>query len=84
VCSLCAPAWPFQARSAPPWPMRRYHNVTVFDGKLFVLAGIGDDGSSDKSDVWYSSDGETWTDLPSTPWAARHAASVYRAGRSPT
>jgi N-acetylneuraminic acid mutarotase len=59
-----------------PWPMRRYHNLTVFDGELFVMAGIGNDGSGDKADVWYSADGDTWKELPSTPWVARHAASA--------
>jgi hypothetical protein len=60
-----------------PWPARRYHNAVVFDGKLWVLAGIGDDGSPDKNDVWYSADGETWTELPSTPWGERHAATAF-------
>ena len=40
------------------------------------MAGIGNDGSGDKADVWHSADGDTWNELPSTPWVARHAASA--------
>jgi hypothetical protein len=29
-----------------------------------------------RKDVWYSDDGVRWTELPGTPWAPRHAASV--------
>ncbi len=28
-------------------------------------------------DVWYSTDGDHWTELPDTPWIERHAASVF-------
>jgi hypothetical protein len=62
-----------------PWPARRYHNVVEFNSGLFVLAGIGDDGSSDKNDVYYSTDGESWQTLNapgSAPWVERHAASA--------
>jgi hypothetical protein len=27
--------------------------------------------------VWYSDDGKTWHEVPDTPWAPRHAASVF-------
>jgi len=30
-----------------------------------------------RNDVWYSADGVQWTELPDTPWAPRHAASVF-------
>jgi N-acetylneuraminic acid mutarotase len=64
--------------ASPPWSGRRYHNVAVYDGTLWVMAGNGKDGSpSYFNDVWYSADGETWVELPSTPWADRHAASVF-------
>ncbi len=29
------------------------------------------------NDVWYSADGVNWSELPDTPWAPRHAASVF-------
>ncbi|MDP6054679.1 MAG: hypothetical protein QF879_20235, partial [Candidatus Latescibacteria bacterium] len=32
---------------------------------------------SNRNDVWYSDDGETWIEVPDTPWPERHAASVY-------
>ncbi len=33
--------------------------------------------TGNRNDVWFSEDGATWTQLPDTPWAPRHAASVY-------
>jgi hypothetical protein len=33
--------------------------------------------TGNRNDVWSSADGTTWTQLPDTPWAPRHAASVY-------
>jgi hypothetical protein len=59
-----------------PWNPRIYHSITVYDGRMWVVAGHGADGGSNLSDVWYSSDGVHWTQLPNTPWLARHAASV--------
>jgi N-acetylneuraminic acid mutarotase len=40
------------------------------------MAGAGTD-DVDQSDVWYSADGETWQQLPSTPWVPRHAATAF-------
>ena len=57
-----------------PWAPRDYHEVAVFDDKLWLLEGF--DGKGNRNDVWYSSDGESWTELPDVPWAPRHAASV--------
>ncbi len=57
-----------------PWPPRDYHEVAVFDDKLWVLEGHN--GTDNLNDVWYSPDGETWHELPDVPWAPRHAASV--------
>lgn len=64
--------WDCVLESAP-WHPRAYHDVAAFDGKLWVLEG-GHKGNC--KDVWYSSDGVTWHELPNTPWAPRHAASV--------
>lgn len=57
------------------WPARQYHEVAVFDNQLWVLEGYGPTGN--RSDVHYSPDGVTWRELPNTPWAPRHAASVF-------
>lgn len=60
--------------AAAPWSPRQYHDVAVFDGRMWVLEGWK---GSNRNDVWYSSDGVRWHELPDTPWAARHAASVF-------
>jgi len=59
-----------------PWPPRQYHEVAVFDGRLWVLEGYHQD-SGNRNDVWYSADGVNWYELPDTPWKPRHAASVF-------
>lgn len=59
-----------------PWVARVYHDVAVFDGRLWVMEGVGSDGKN-TNDVWYSSDGVRWHELPATPWEERHAASVF-------
>jgi len=61
---------------AAPWKPRQYHDVAVFDDKLWVMEGYHQDGGN-KKDVWYSPDGMNWTEVPNTPWAPRHAASVF-------
>ena len=65
--------WERHVDSAP-WPARQYHEVAVFDNRLWVLEGWN---RSNRNDVWYSSDGVHWHELPNTPWAPRHAASVF-------
>ena len=67
-------AWTRHLEHAP-WAPRQYHDVAVYDGKLWVMEGW--DGSSNRNDVHFSPDGEAWTELPATPWAPRHAASVF-------
>lgn len=57
-----------------PWHPREYHEVAVFDNRLWVLEGWNQEN---RNDVWYSEDGVTWHELPDTPWAPRHAASVF-------
>lgn len=59
-----------------PWYPRQYHEVAVFDDKLWVLEGYHADGGN-RNDVWYSADGTHWQELPGTPWKVRHAASVF-------
>ena len=57
-----------------PWPERQYHHVTVYDDRMWVLAGYR---SVDRNDAWYSSDGTNWYQQFGTSWQARHAASVF-------
>jgi hypothetical protein len=57
------------------WPPRQYHDVAVYDDRLWVMEGW--DGTGNRSDVHYSADGVTWHELPGTPWAPRHAASLF-------
>lgn len=60
--------------ASAPWYPRQYHEVAVFDGRMWVLEGWN---NQNRNDVWYSADGELWQELPNTPWAPRHAASVF-------
>jgi hypothetical protein len=57
-----------------PWHPREYHDVAVFDDKLWVLEGWN---QQNRNDVWYSAEGTNWTELPDTPWKPRHASSVF-------
>jgi len=61
---------------AAPWAPRQYHDVAVFDDRMWVLEGYNA-SSGNRKDVWYSSDGVTWHEVPNTPWKPRHAASVF-------
>ncbi|MBS0261512.1 MAG: hypothetical protein JSS02_06100, partial [Planctomycetes bacterium] len=59
-----------------PWAPRQYHDVAVFDGRLWVLEGyLAPEGN--RNDVWHSADGVNWSQVPNTPWEKRHAASVF-------
>lgn len=59
-----------------PWLPRIYHDVAVFDDKLWLMEGSRI-GKGNGNDVWFSADGIRWEELPGTPWAPRHAASVF-------
>jgi len=65
--------WKCHTRCAP-WHPREYHDVAVFDGKMWVLEGWN---QRNRNDVWYSADGVDWHEVPNTPWKPRHAASVF-------
>jgi hypothetical protein len=67
--------WEKHTDSAP-WHPRQYHDVAVFDDRLWVMEGYHANGGN-RNDVWYSEDGKNWTEVPKTPWAPRHAASVF-------
>jgi len=65
--------WERRLESAP-WEPRQYHDVAVFDDRMWVMEGWN---QVNRRDVWYSADGVTWHEVPDTPWAPRHAASVF-------
>lgn len=65
-----------QDTAQAPWHPRQYHDVAVFDGKMWVLEGYHK-SSGNRNDVWYSDNGVDWQELPETPWKPRHAASVF-------
>jgi hypothetical protein len=65
-----------QHTDAAGWHPRQYHEVAAWDGRLWVLEGWHGDGGN-RNDVWHSGDGVSWTEVADTPWATRHAASVY-------
>ena len=68
--------WEKHAENAP-WTPRQYHEVAVFDDRLWVMEGFS---GENRNDVWYSADGVEWFEVPDTPWAPRHAASVFAFG----
>ena len=57
-----------------PWHPRQYHEVAVFDDRMWVMEGWNE---GNRNDVWHSVDGVNWSELPDTPWTPRHAASVF-------
>ena len=59
-----------------PWEARIYHDITVYDGRIWVIGGHAPNGDGNLSDVWNSTDGVHWQQVPNTPWLPRHAASV--------
>ncbi len=65
--------WQLHTPSAP-WHARQYHDVAVFDNRLWVMEGWN---TANRNDVWHSADGVHWQELPNTPWPPRHAASVF-------
>lgn len=71
--------WKRHVASAP-WAPRQYHDVAVFDGRMWVMEGY--DGHGNRNDIWHSSDGVNWYEAPDTPWAPRHAASVFTYDRA--
>lgn len=44
--------------------------------EITTLWGARGQGTN-RNDVWWSSDGKEWHQVPDTPWAPRHAASVF-------
>lgn len=68
--------WTLNPQTSPTkFNARQYHNTVVWDNKLWVIAGY-DENFVNRKDVWFSEDGENWTELPNSPFAVRHAATV--------
>lgn len=65
-----------QHSDAAPWKPRQYHDVAVWDGRLWVMEGYSQ-GVGNRNDVWHSADGVDWHEVKNTPWKPRHAASVF-------
>jgi len=65
--------WTQHTKSAP-WHPRQYHDVAVYDNRMWILEGYN---PKNRNDVWHSADGVTWHEVKNTPWKPRHAASVY-------
>lgn len=74
-CSADGIHWA-QCLESAPWTARQYHEIAVFDGQMWVMEGYNGEGGN-RNDVWHSPDGVTWHEVPNTPWAPRHAASVF-------
>ena len=60
------------------WGSRFGYGSVAFDGKLWVYGGCaGEDCRIALNDVWYSSDGKTWTkQADHAPWSERSAANT--------
>ena len=41
---------------------------------MWVLEGWN---QQNRNDVWHSADGVEWHEVPGTPWAPRHASSLF-------
>ena len=64
------------------WDARGRHAAVVHDGRMWVLGGnaIGSKVSDRRNDVWWSQDGQTWTEATAAAsWGIRagHAAVSY-------
>lgn len=78
-----------QVNKEMPWIPRYYHDVSVFDNKLWITGGYAyftSEGTIDNyeplgnlSDTWFSEDGVNWTMVVNTEWPMRHAQGVWPA-----
>jgi dienelactone hydrolase len=64
----------WQRDATAPWEPRQYHDVAVWDNRLWVMEGYN---KANRNDVWHSADGVSWQEVKDTPWKPRHAASVF-------
>ena len=67
---------PWTSHTTPSWDGRQQHASVVFDGKMWVLGGRTSIGNV--NDVWYSIDGNSWTNAAPVitasddKWSARY------------
>jgi hypothetical protein len=73
----------WRQHTPPPWAGKTWHDVAVWDDKLWILFGFtfGDPANGwpagNANEVWFSSDGETWEALPhDAPIPGSHAQGV--------
>lgn len=63
------------------WDARMWHSATVYNNAMWVLGGFpgGPNGTgANYGDVWRSTDGANWTQVPADSiWQPRHEHSVY-------
>lgn len=65
------------------WGQRQYAQVAVFNGAMYLTGGVTGFGTNvnDKtySDVWFSTDGVTWTQATANAWKGRfnHGIEVF-------
>lgn len=66
-----------RATDSAAWSKRILHSSVVFDNKMWILGGNGEEGI--KGDVWNSTDGVNWTCVTeSAPWARyAHTSLVF-------
>jgi len=77
-----------RATASANFDARTYHAACVFDGKMWVIGGqgvVGADGGTRawRKDVWYSTDGKTWTrETATAPFGERtfHKLLAYDSG----
>ena len=48
-----------------PWEIRQSHTSVVFDNRMWVLGGVSGVSGQRLNDVWYSGDGQAWTEARS-------------------
>ena len=62
--------WQLHVEHAP-WKARQYHDVAVFDNKMWVIGGrLNNVPYTFKNDVWFSTNGATWTQATGAARAA--------------
>jgi len=74
-----------QTTSNAPWHVRDYHAMQAYAGSLWILGGGYSEGSGPGTeirrfqDVWTTTDGGSWVQMPDAPWAARagHSSVVF-------
>ncbi len=75
-CTQDGANW-IQITEHAPWPARSRHSAVVYDNKIWILGGQYTEGSGHqtgicfRNDIWYSANGETWTQVETAPWSAR-------------